>query len=489
MSQRLCSECESIDITGLLTKSLAVSKDFIFGKNLGPWRAIKAKASFCNFCRLVVASIQSTYALEPNDDVTVKLNHARTWRLAVAHSNLDGAERAEHWSNQYDIKSHVDKFQVDVKYCLTVKIASSREKVAGVIQCLANTLVEADVYSFMGRPVARDCFHADLSTHWLARCRQYHQQSCGRAGVLAKDLPANFRVIDMEQRLIVPYPHGGCQYAVLSYVWGEKEMSWRMPRTQQRDVRRDTEGREVIHLPQILPATIADSMNVAMHMGFRYIWVDAFCIVQDDDQDKVIQIPHMDAVYSCAEITIAAGCSGNADFGLHGISQPRCNEQVRARVDGKHLAAVLPQYETMDEPSRSIWNTRGWTLQEKVFSRRTLLFTDTQVFFKCKNSIWSEDIRMETRDLSQHFRRRQDPLAWVADRSEAAASMEPRSSFQRFMSQMFSPSETSAHLGQVLNYVAIIEMYVPTTTDTAQEHSGGSRNSRLNLFAGTRSVS
>jgi hypothetical protein len=34
----------------------------------------------------------------------------------------------------------------------------------------------------------------------------------------------------------------------------------------------------------------------------------------------------------------------------------------------------------------TIWNSRGWTMQEQVLARRNLYFTDEQVYWACSDA-------------------------------------------------------------------------------------------------------
>jgi hypothetical protein len=43
--------------------------------------------------------------------------------------------------------------------------------------------------------------------------------------------------------------------------------------------------------------------------------------------------------------------------------------------------------------------TRGWTLQEKFFSKRLLYFTTDQIYFQCADAIWAEDAVLEPQDF------------------------------------------------------------------------------------------
>lgn len=52
-------------------------------------------------------------------------------------------------------------------------------------------------------------------------------------------------------------------------------------------------------------------------------------------------------------------------------------------MEGLHFVPALPDVETALK--RSKWITRAWTLQEAVLSRRCLVFTGDQLYYRCKD--------------------------------------------------------------------------------------------------------
>ncbi|KAK3345500.1 hypothetical protein B0H65DRAFT_466876 [Neurospora tetraspora] len=58
-------------------------------------------------------------------------------------------------------------------------------------------------------------------------------------------------------------------------------------------------------------------------MGIHYLWVDAFCIIQDDENDKAAQLQLMAEIYQYALFIVVAAVGNDAQAGLPGVSIPR----------------------------------------------------------------------------------------------------------------------------------------------------------------------
>jgi len=55
-----------------------------------------------------------------------------------------------------------------------------------------------------------------------------------------------------------------------------------------------------------LSKTFQDAISVTRHLGFKYLWIDSSCIIQDDEQDWKKESVAMSAVYGQADLNIAA---------------------------------------------------------------------------------------------------------------------------------------------------------------------------------------
>lgn len=137
-----------------------------------------------------------------------------------------------------------------------------------------------------------------------------------------------------------------------------------------------------------IPATIKDAMRLVALLGKRYLWVDRLCIVQDGST-KQMYLDSMAAIYATASLTIAATAGKDADHGLRGVpgaSFPRCfpHPVLDFEYDNWRLHVLL-----VNSRKESIlstpWTSRGWTMQEEAFSRRTLFIGDI-VLWNCPSA-------------------------------------------------------------------------------------------------------
>ncbi|OJA15063.1 hypothetical protein AZE42_08230, partial [Rhizopogon vesiculosus] len=191
---------------------------------------------------------------------------------------------------------------------------------------------------------------------------------------------------------IVPAPRS-CRYIALSYLWGGMgEEYWTTKANLKHRRRRG--GLDA----SVLPMTISDTIQLVRLLGERYLWIDALCIVQDDPKDKEVQIGVMELIYGSSAFTIFAAGGTSARDPLPGIRPgTRDLQQQTSKIQGFHLAVplVLPR----EAIASSAWNTRGWTYQELMLSRRRIFFTSHHVHFECAEDVWSEDVVAERVDV------------------------------------------------------------------------------------------
>lgn len=125
-------------------------------------------------------------------------------------------------------------------------------------------------------------------------------------------------------------------------------------------------------------------------MGERYLWVDKLCIIQEEgDSANISNIQNMGRIYAEATFTIVAGDSTTSNSGMVGVSTDRTvPDQLMETILGR-IRMFLPvaMKQTFDP-----WDTRAWTFQEKLFSKRMLLISGGFAIWKCRGAIWREDV-------------------------------------------------------------------------------------------------
>ncbi|MCJ1248404.1 hypothetical protein MMC30_005621 [Trapelia coarctata] len=253
------------------------------------------------------------------------------------------------------------------------------------IQILSHRPVSLDVSPRDGQgclvPVVLDVSRA---RRWLDTCERRHPYTA--AGT---HLYPEFRVIDLDRGCII-HATRPCRYVTLSYLWGTK---------QTLTLRRDTF--DILHkegnltpYTEGLAKTIQDTMLLTKAIGERFLWVDALCIVQDDNSDKGIQINAMDRVYERSVLTIVACHGTDANAGLPGMRKgSRSPEQLTCMLEGLTLKSCMPPLEILN--ARTKWNTRGWTYQEAVIANRLLYVTTNQIYYECKKGCKVHEEAME----------------------------------------------------------------------------------------------
>ncbi|KAI0865669.1 HET-domain-containing protein [Xylaria cubensis] len=221
----------------------------------------------------------------------------------------------------------------------------------------------------------------NLVKAWIYGCKTRHGAHCN---IIRKDKITPYWLIDTGEARIV-HLSTPVTYVALSYVWGSTASGLAC----QSNLKQLQKPGFLLGLA--IPRTIRDVISVLRLLGERYLWVDRLCIIQDDDKDKERHINNMASIYSNACMTLVVATGDDADYGLRGISgiTPALNRKKRRFV--RPFRATEHQLTRVFGVPTSKWYSRGWTLQEIVFSRRTLYFTGTGVFWECHCHTWSED--------------------------------------------------------------------------------------------------
>lgn len=252
---------------------------------------------------------------------------------------------------------------------------------------------------FFGRRFGAIENKKNLIREFLGLCETNHDYRCtkelGIEGSFFYTLmEPYFGVIDIEKDSLVPLPVRGTKeshqikaYAAISYVWGENANRDHRTTTKNIQSRRKSGG--LAATIQTLPRSLQQSIRLVHNLGIRYVWIDALCIVQDSSHSWNLNARAMHLIYGNATLTVCAA-DGDAETGLLALDQDQRPEQQFITY-AKGVDLILHQPPEMSIQS-SKWNKRAWTFQERLLSKRCLIFTGGQVYFQCRSTVMSEDI-------------------------------------------------------------------------------------------------
>jgi hypothetical protein len=225
---------------------------------------------------------------------------------------------------------------------------------------------------------------------WIKRYDQEHKCLFSQSETEPSTMPT--RLIDLgtmsgpRLRLVETGRRPKLEYYIaLSRRWGQVD-SRKDPCTYRSNIEQRKQNIDIDELPR----SFQDAIAVSRALGVQYLWIDSLCIIQKDMEDWELEAGNMEAVFSSAYCTIAATSAKSSHVGFLGPLKPRSVVTVPSRTGPLYICQNIDNFH--EDVEKGVLNTRGWVLQERALSRRTIHFTATQIYLECGQGIYCETL-------------------------------------------------------------------------------------------------
>ncbi|PQE10517.1 heterokaryon incompatibility protein [Rutstroemia sp. NJR-2017a BVV2] len=269
------------------------------------------------------------------------------------------------------------------------------------LYCCNDSPAKSQIKQPQPLPTALDPRNVQRITNWMEECKEFHERCRLEKGPPC--LPT--RVIDVgppdgsrDPRLYIT--HGITRvYTALSHCWGPPSKD--QYKTLLSNIEHRLEAMPMSELPQ----NFRDAIIVTRALGLRYLWIDSICIIQDSKDDWEVEIKNMGSIYGTAHLVVAATSSSSSNSGFLAREVKASVQMPLHSVNGSPLGQYCIRSQSraggggwFQDIGMSPWNMRGWTLQERLLSRRVIHFTTEKIYFECCTTDSSEEGDI-TRDM------------------------------------------------------------------------------------------
>lgn len=251
----------------------------------------------------------------------------------------------------------------------------------------------------------------DIVQAWITTCNG-HGAKCGRP--IAQGYV--YYLIDVHTRSIVRVS-SGYTYVALSYVWGKEAQTLYQREWNEEDIDNHRDILTGWRVPNPAAQTIEDAMIFVKNLGETYLWTDLYCIDQNDEAVKAEQIMHMDKIYASSYLTIVALDGENADWGLPGVSRPLQDARQPILTLGKDQVTATYVFSIHDHLGESVWDSRAWTLQERLISSRCIIFAKSSISMRCQQEFFHDSMKITATDTKSRVPTKLDKEIYWEDGS------------------------------------------------------------------------
>lgn len=250
-----------------------------------------------------------------------------------------------------------------------------------------------------------DAFFSQLQT-WVDTCLTKHRLCRSDGGNLWETLTGSYkqrdrfvatlpsRVVDVGDEETLPplfLSQGASgKWVASSHCWGEHQSM----KLDSKSISAFINGISL----DTMPPMFQDAIFLTRRLGFRYLWIDFLCILQDSREDGLIEALRMGDIYKNTAVTIAAEAAEDGSVRIlsstvrgrirEGDQQPKevirlsCHS-VAHSIEGNTVVIGKSAIKSIPD-ARGPLSARKWLLQEEILSTRLFRFAEGQVWWQCR---------------------------------------------------------------------------------------------------------
>lgn len=180
---------------------------------------------------------------------------------------------------------------------------------------------------------------------------------------------------------------GTITYATLSHCWGST-LAARLLKHLINDYSTDIPWKS-------LPQTFQDAVITSVKLDIGYLWIDALCIIQDDNDDWNYEAARMTGVYANSYINISADASHDGTEGLFRQRNPTPLQSFvapHAKEGHSRCSSVFYTDRWWSSVCHGPLANRAWTVQETFLAPRGLHFAAEEVHWECMELFTAESL-------------------------------------------------------------------------------------------------
>ncbi|KAF2164918.1 hypothetical protein M409DRAFT_56272 [Zasmidium cellare ATCC 36951] len=243
---------------------------------------------------------------------------------------------------------------------------------------------------FRGRVVQLDPF--ETVTKWLEDCRARHRNNC--RSLLDSSQPRPWRLIDLgtadgNVRICDASNQDpqDLRYVFLSFQYGNASGFVRLLQSNKDEL---YQGIRTTDLPRLWQ----DAITMCRAAGYRYLFIDALCIIQDSRRDISFHATELGRYVMFADTVFVATMALSDHLWPTNVNEQNDICSFDTCIEDRHEAPfkvhVRKPLSTADAVMRDKVLSRAWRLQEVLLHRRVVLFGEDQIYWYCSNGLTSQ---------------------------------------------------------------------------------------------------